>query len=212
MSLYTEDSPAVRSSVVSGAEVANRGPPTSLETDMLLVEVGSDDFDSGCSLGCSLSPSTLKLTAEGDADVLFRNILPARASPNDIVRLKEGLLSAKSSFDSALGDSLSVVSGASPVDFGVEIVSRLEKDGLKPENDDCCRDMGLVTLGFDDMGGGCFMSVANLQKLAIPRKQNLAGVVKENRTGSICGLSIREGNRVRKICCKLEHEPTIIYL
>ena len=69
-------------------------------------------------------------------------------------------------------------------------MSRLERDGLKPENNDCCRDTGLGTVAFVGMGGGCFMSVANLQKLAIPRKQNLAGVVKENRTGSICGLSI----------------------
>jgi hypothetical protein len=149
-----------------------------------------------------LSPAIAKLKAEGDADEFFRNIVPARASPNDIVRLNEGLFSAKSSFDSALGDSLSVVSGASPVTFGVEIVSRLAGDGLKAENNDCCRDMGLVTLGFEaflDTGGVCFMSVANLQKLAIPRKQNLAGVVKENRTGRICGLSIHQGNRVRKI-------------
>jgi len=84
-----------------------------------------------------------------------------------------------------------MISAASPVTFGVEIVSRLALDGLKPENSDCC----LATLPFDvilDTGGGFVMSVTNLQKLAIPRKQNLAGVVKENKTGSMCGLSIHQ--------------------
>lgn len=129
--------------------------------------------------------------AEGDADEFFRKIVPARASPNDIVRLIEGLLSGKSGFDS--GDSVSGVSGASPVNFDVEFVSRLARDGLRLENNDCCRDMELVTPALEaflNTGGGFFMSVANLQKVAIPRKQNLAGVVKENRTGRICGLSI----------------------
>jgi hypothetical protein len=45
----------------------------------------------------------------------------------------------------------------------------------------------MVEVFLNRVGGA--MSVTNLQKLAIPRKQNLAGVVKENKTGSICGLS-----------------------
>lgn len=70
-------------------------------------------------------------------------------------------------------------------------------EGLKPANRDCRRDNGsLVTFAvepFRGIGGGGGVRgipVTNLEKVAMARKQNLAGVVNANRIGRICGLSM----------------------
>lgn len=44
--------------------------------------------------------------------------------------------------------------------------------------------------------GGSWISVTNLQKLAIARKQNLAGVVNENKTGRMWGASRKTSQQI----------------
>jgi len=57
---------------------------------------------------------------------------------------------------------------------------------LKPEKTDGRRDAELARGILDGV-----MSVTNLENEAIARKQNLAGVVKENKTGRMWGASIK---------------------
>jgi hypothetical protein len=52
--------------------------------------------------------------------------------------------------------------------------------------------------------------VTNLEKEEIARKQNLAGVVKENKTGRMWGASVRD--LVYLIFSMVQKDLTIVYL
>ena len=57
-------------------------------------------------------------------------------------------------------------------------------EGKKPENSDLRRDVGGICRVELDREGIAFISVTNLLKFAIARKQNFAGVVNRKSTGS----------------------------
>lgn len=69
----------------------------------------------------------------------------------------------------------------------------LRGEGMKPENSDLRRDVGgtcIVELEQEALpigGGITFISVTNLLKFAIARKQNFAGVVNRKSTGRTWG-------------------------
>jgi hypothetical protein len=56
----------------------------------------------------------------------------------------------------------------------------LENSDLRRNRDGRCEELGWLVVV---IGGGFFMSVTNLSKLAMARKQNFAGIVNGKRTG-----------------------------